>query len=169
MQIKIVRSKKRFRTVSARLTEDVLLVQAPEYLQEERLERIVDQFKTKFERKRLKTELDKSNDLLERANKINARYFANKLKVDSIEYVWNQKSKFGCCNWRAARIRISDKISLMPGWVRDYVILHEMAHLVHPNHGKDFWKIVSGYRLTERARGYLLAFGHNAHGGYRRR
>ena len=47
----------------------------------------------------------------------------------------------------------------MPDWVRDYVIVHEMAHLVEPNHGKDFHKLVDKYKLTERARGYLIAAG----------
>jgi len=164
MEVKIIRSKRRLRTVSARMSKDILLVQAPERLALEQLDKIVGQFKIKFEKKLIKTELDKTRDLVDRANKINAKYFANKLKLDQIEYVTDQNSKFGCCNWRSARIRISHKIGLMPGWVRDYVVLHEMAHLVEPNHDKAFWEIVSRYRLAERARGYLMAVAHNISG-----
>jgi predicted metal-dependent hydrolase len=47
----------------------------------------------------------------------------------------------------------------MPDWVRDYVLIHEMAHLIEPNHSKSFWDIVSRYELAERARGYLMAAG----------
>jgi hypothetical protein len=43
----------------------------------------------------------------------------------------------------------------MPGYVLDYVVLHELAHLLVPGHGKDFWSLVDGYGRTERARGYL--------------
>jgi len=159
VEVKIIRSRRRFRTVSASLTKDILLVQAPQILSAERLNKIIDKFKIKFENKLLKTDLDKTRDLVGCANRINMKYFDNKLKLDLIEYATDQNSKFGCCNWRTARIRISHKISLMPGWVRDYVVLHEMAHLVEPNHGKAFWDIVSRYRLTERARGYLMAAG----------
>jgi predicted metal-dependent hydrolase len=47
----------------------------------------------------------------------------------------------------------------MPKWVRDYVIMHEIAHLEEANHGARFWKLVNQYPLTERARGYLMAIG----------
>jgi hypothetical protein len=47
----------------------------------------------------------------------------------------------------------------MPEWVRKYVVIHEMAHLVEPNHSRAFWDIVSRYKLAERARGYLMAAG----------
>jgi predicted metal-dependent hydrolase len=43
----------------------------------------------------------------------------------------------------------------MPEWVIDYVLLHELAHLVVPSHGADFWDLVARYPKTERARGYL--------------
>jgi hypothetical protein len=43
----------------------------------------------------------------------------------------------------------------MPHWVRDYVLVHELAHLLVPGHGPDFWALVQRYPRTERARGYL--------------
>jgi hypothetical protein len=43
----------------------------------------------------------------------------------------------------------------MPSWVLDYVIMHELAHLLQPSHGRDFWALLESYPRTERARGYL--------------
>ncbi len=159
MEVKITRSHRRKRTVSARLVKDLLMVSAPYLLSQERLDNIVTDFKLKFERKRLKEDLDKKQDLLDIVANLNKKYFGNKLRINSVEYVTNQNSKFGCCNYRSADIRISHKIGLMPGWVRNYVLIHEMAHLIEPNHSKLFWDIVSRYKLAERARGYLMATG----------
>lgn len=159
MQIKIIRSPRRKRTVSARLDKDVLLVRAPLAISQERLGRIVDDLKSRFERKRLKEELEQKQDLAEIAACLNKKYFGNKLKINSIAYSSNQNRQLGCCSYRDGNIRISHRVGLMPKWVRNYVLIHEMAHLIAPNHNKAFWDIVLRYKLTERARGYLLAVG----------
>ena len=159
MEVKIVRSHRRRRTVSAHLIKDTLLVNAPLMLSQKCLDRIIEGFKVKFEKKKLKDELKKSESLADIAARMNERYFANLLKINSIEYATNQNHKFGCCNHRTARIRISHRIELMPVWVRDYVVIHEMAHLIEPNHSREFWALVSRYKLAERARGFLLAAG----------
>ncbi len=158
-EIKILRSKRRKRTISARLSKNILIVQAPESIPEGRLRKVIDEFKTKIERKKLKEELNERENLAQKAKEFNVRYFENKLKIHSIEYVTNQDSKFGCCNYRTGCIRISHRVSAMPQWVRDYVIIHELAHLVVPDHSQAFWDIVNCYKLAERARGYLIAAG----------
>jgi len=52
-------------------------------------------------------------------------------------------------------LRISHRVQEMPDWVIDYVLLHELAHLVVPSHSPAFWTLLSRYPKTERARGYL--------------
>lgn len=159
MEVKIIRSRRRKRSVSARVVEDALLVRAPLALSGKRLGKIIADFKSRFERRKIKEALDRREDLGEVAARLNEKYFGNQLKINSIEYVTGQNSRFGCCNCRTAHIRISHRISAMPAWVRDYVLIHEMAHLIEPNHSKAFWDIVSRYRLAERARGFMMAAG----------
>jgi len=131
----------------------------PFMLSRERLDKIIAGFKVKFEKKKLKDELERKQSLFDIATRLNKKYFANQLKINSIEYVTGQSRKFGCCDYNSSNIRISHRIGLMPVWVRDYVIIHEMAHLIEPNHSREFWAIVLRYKLAERARGFLLAAG----------
>jgi predicted metal-dependent hydrolase len=43
----------------------------------------------------------------------------------------------------------------MPDWVLDFVLAHELVHLVEPNHGRRFQELLGNYPLAERAEGYL--------------
>ena len=158
-EIKIIRSDKRRRTISARLVENTMLVYAPGNISNAKLEKIIDKLKNRLHNRKIKDELNKTQDLTVTADRLNKEYFNNKLEIISITYSANQNSVFGCCNYRVKKIQISHRLVQMPCWVRDYVIIHEMAHLIEPNHSKVFWDIVYRYRLTERAKGYLMAKG----------
>jgi predicted metal-dependent hydrolase len=46
----------------------------------------------------------------------------------------------------------------MPAWVIDYVLLHELAHLIEQGHGPRFWDLLGAYPRTERARGFLEGY-----------
>lgn len=157
--VKIIKSINRRKTVNARLINNVMHVYAPYRISQDKLDEIINSLKLRFNRAMVKARLNKEKPLKEIAEYINRKYFNGKLNISSIEYVTDQTSKFGCCNYVNKSIRISHRVAHMPDWVRDYVVIHEMAHLIEPNHGSPFWDIVSKYRLSERARGYLIAKG----------
>ena len=46
----------------------------------------------------------------------------------------------------------------MPQWVVDYVLVHELAHLLEPGHDANFWAWVDRYPQAERAKGYLIGW-----------
>jgi predicted metal-dependent hydrolase len=72
-----------------------------------------------------------------------------------VRWVGNQQSRWGSCTPGDRTIRLSQRLQDMPAWVVDYVLLHELAHLLEPGHGPAFWALLRGYPQLERARGYL--------------
>ncbi len=159
MEIKVIRSPDRKKTIQARMVGDTLVVHLPLGMHREEERRIIEKMKEKIEKKKLKRQLNKDDYLIKRFNEFNRKYFQGKLKVNSIEFVMNQERVTGSCTPNKCTIRLSHKLLKMPKWVLDYVIMHEMTHLVHPDHSKEFWTKVGEYKYTERARGFLIAKG----------
>jgi len=159
MEIEIKRSRKRKRTVSAKVLGNVIQISAPQNIPEEQLEEIISSLKKRIEKQIEKRNLASDKNLGKIVQDLNRKYFDGKIEVKSIEYSTNQDKIFGSCSSHEKRICISHRLSKMPTWVRDYVIVHEMAHIIEPNHGNAFWQIISRYPLAERARGFLIAKG----------
>ncbi len=93
--------------------------------------------------------------LFERARQLSTRYLDGRVTPESVRWVGNQHTRWGSCTPDDGTIRLSTQLRGMPAWVVDYVLLHELAHLLVPGHGPTFWKLVNRYSKTERARGYL--------------
>jgi predicted metal-dependent hydrolase len=148
--------------VEARLESGTLVVRAPAAISDAELSPLIEKFKAKLTRK-LQRRQRKSDETLEaRAQYLNRRYFGGKLSWQSIRYVTNQNTRFGSCTPSYGTIRISHRVAGLPDWVRDYIIVHELAHLREPNHSRAFWDLVNRYPKTERARGFLMAIGMEA-------
>ncbi|MBB6118804.1 hypothetical protein FHS13_000736 [Nocardiopsis algeriensis] len=97
-------------------------------------------------------------ELQERAVELARRYLGGADLPESVRWVDNQNARWGSCTPETRTIRISRRLAAMPSWVVDYVLVHELAHLSIPHHGRDFWELVRRYPRTERARGYLEGF-----------
>ncbi len=93
-----------------------------------------------------------------RAERLSAGYLGGRAKPDSVRWVDNQNGRWGSCTPSTGSIRLSSRLQAMPGYVVDYVLLHELAHLLEASHGPDFWALLAGYPKLERARGYLDGF-----------
>lgn len=55
--------------------------------------------------------------------------------------VRSQRTLWGSCSPGGA-ISLNWRLIQMPDHVRDYILLHELAHLRHPDHSRQFWKLV---------------------------
>jgi predicted metal-dependent hydrolase len=156
--VRIIRSTRRRRTAAARDVGDAIEVRVPAGLGADEEARIVSRLVRRVTDRQQGSEID----LPARAAILAARY---RLATPvAIKWVDNQTRRWGSCSPETGTIRLSRALSVFPGWVLDYVIVHELAHLDVPSHGPAFWEIVNRYPLTERARGFLIAKGLE-HGG----
>jgi hypothetical protein len=96
-------------------------------------------------------------DLTARATALADRYGLQ--KPEAIRWVDNQEWRWGSATPSDRTIRISSRLVGEPGWVLDYVIVHELAHLTVPRHDSRFWALVRRYPRAERAHGFLMARG----------
>jgi len=158
MEIQIIRSSRRRKTIQARKTDGGIEVLAPAAMSDVELQPHIDRLLTRIRRREALTTLD-NRDLGQRAHRLNRTYFQGKLRWQSLRWVDNQHKRHGSCCTALGTIRISSRLAHMPRFVLDYVLVHELAHLLEPNHGSRFWALVNRYEKTERARGYLMAVG----------
>jgi len=153
-RVEVRRSQRRRRTVSAYRDGDRVVVLLPARMsraEEHRwvgvmLERLAAQ-----ERRRRPSDAE----LLNRARVLCRRYLDDVSPPASVRWVSNQGMRWGSCTPSDRTVRLSSRLRGMPSWVIDYVLVHEIAHLVEPGHTPAFWDLVRRYPQADRARGYL--------------
>ncbi len=154
VKVDVRRSRRRTQTVSAYRDGETIVVMIPARLsQAEEREWVATMVAriTKSERRRRPDD----TALHKRAAALSSRYLDALAAPASVRWVTNQKLRWGSCTPSEGSIRLSTRLQGMPPYVIDYVLLHELAHLLVPGHGEEFWSWVHRYELTERARGYL--------------
>jgi predicted metal-dependent hydrolase len=152
--VEVRRSARRRRTVSAYRDGDRTVVLIPARMSRAEERRWVAAMLERLDRQDRKLRPG-DEALLERAVALSRRYLEGAPVPASVRWVSNQGSRWGSCTPVDRTIRLSDRLQGMPGWVLDYVLVHELVHLRVPGHGADFWAEVEQFPRTERARGYL--------------
>lgn len=153
-EVEVRRSARRRRTVSAYREGGRTVVLIPARFTRSQEREWVDKMLARLaasDRRRRPSDAE----LARRAADLSRRYLGGAAKPTSIRWVGNQHNRWGSCTPSEGTIRISTRLQGMPSYVVDYVILHELAHLLSAGHGADFWEWLSGYPRLDRARGYL--------------
>ncbi|HSS60363.1 MAG TPA: M48 family metallopeptidase [Candidatus Limnocylindrales bacterium] len=154
-EVRIITSRKRRRTVAARLRSGVLELLVPATMPLAERQHWADVMSRRLER-RAERRRPTDQRLDERARRLNDRLFAGELRWSSIGFA-DMDHQWGSCTFTDGAIRIARRAASLPDWVLDYLLVHELAHLVHSDHGAGFHELEGRYSLTERAKGYLLA------------
>lgn len=154
LEVEVRRSSRRRRTVSAYRDGDKAVVLVPASFsatqEQQWVEHMLHRLAEREQRRR-----PSEHELHERALDLAQRYLDGAVHPRSVCWVDNQTTRWGSCTPADGSIRLSRRLSGMPSWVVDYVLLHELAHLLIPGHDAEFWELVHRYPKAERARGYL--------------
>jgi predicted metal-dependent hydrolase len=152
--VEVRRSARRRRTVSAYREDGRTIVLLPAQMSAKEERRWVQAMLERLERRERRTDLAES-ELARRARELSKRHLDGRAVPATVRWVSNQGARWGSCTPVDGTIRISDRLRGMPEYVIDYVLLHELAHLLVADHGPRFWALLESYPRTERARGYL--------------
>lgn len=162
MDVQVIRSAKRRKTITARMEQGTLVVLLPARMSATQEKYWVERMRSRFQA-RQKPGASPDTPLRRRAQKLNQLYFEGKLEF-SVEWVTNQKHRWGSCTPGKSTIRLSHELQTLPTFCLDYVIVHELAHLLEANHSARFWKLVDRYPHTDRAIGFLEGYHWNREG-----
>jgi predicted metal-dependent hydrolase len=157
-RVEVRRSARRRKTVSAQIVGEALIVSLPERLSRAEEHEWVELMTSRMSERRRRDRLNSDDRLAQRAFELSERYLGG-VEASSVEWVANQRSRWGSCSPDDGSIRLAIALADFPGWVRDYVLVHELAHLICADHSEPFWELVNRYPLAERARGFLIAKG----------
>ena len=160
--VEVRRSRRRKRTVSAYREGERIVVLIPASLSRKEEAEWVETMVARIEKAEQKSLLS-DEDLLERALRLSDLWLGGLATPASVRWVQNQNSRWGSCTPGDRTIRLSHRLNGMPTWVVDYVLVHELAHLLEPGHDAKFWAWVDRYPQAEKAKGYLLGWSAAAH------
>jgi hypothetical protein len=153
-QVEIRRSARRKRTVRAYREGDKTIVLMPANLpravEEEHVRSLVERLDRREQRVR-----PSDDGLMARAAELSAEWFGGAAEPSSVRWVTNMDKRWGSCSSGDRSIRLSHRLRGMPPYVVDYVLVHELAHLIEPNHSRRFWALVDAFPHAAKAKGFL--------------
>lgn len=159
--VEVRRSARRTRTVAAFWEDGTAVVAIPARFtaaqEAEWVDRMLAKLHRQGERRSASGRKRPASDaaLAAYAAQLSARYLGGRAVPASVRWVSNQNSRWGSATPAEGTIRLSDKLKPMPQWVIDYVLLHELAHLLVAGHNAAFWKLLEAYPDTQRAKAFL--------------
>lgn len=155
--VEVIRSPRRRRTAAASLRDGVVVVRVPADAAPEEVERMVARLVGRVTGRAQAEQVGGDDALARRAARLAERYLDG-VRPTSVQWSSRMQRQWGSCTPSKGTIRISDRLASMPTYVLDAVLVHELAHLIEPNHSPAFHALIDRYPDTPRARGFLEGY-----------
>jgi len=160
-EVEVRVSKRRKKTAGAHWEGDRIVVVVPTHLRGAERDDMVAHLTRRLTRHR--PHLHTSDDHLAERARVLGRTYLDGVEPASIRWATNQTKRWGSCTLTTREIRISSRLRVAPPWVLDAVIVHELAHLLEPNHSPRFRALESRYPRRQDADLFLEGFALGLH------
>lgn len=157
--VEIRLSARRERTIAGRMERGRVVVLAPMSMDAASLRSSTADLVERVRRRNSAAAGQASDeDLMLRAAELNDKYLEGRAEFTSVRWVGNMTRRWASCSVDSGRIRVSDRLKDVPGYVLDSVVIHELVHTWIPDHGPEFHEWAARAPQAERATGYLEAY-----------
>lgn len=150
--VEVRRSARRRRTVSAYRADGRIVVLVPARLSKAEEAVWVERMVARLARPAVP---GGDAALHRRARALSGRWLEGRAEPASVRWSTRQQRRWGSCTTSTGAIRLSRRLEDMPSYVVDYVLVHELAHLLVPDHSPAFWALVERYPQAPQARAFL--------------
>jgi hypothetical protein len=151
-------SARRRKTSEARWVGGRIVVSLPAHLSHEAREKTIAWLVDRLVAKHPLRAAVGDGELMNRAVTLSERYRFG-VRPTSVRWVTNQSARWGSCSFHSGEIRLSHRLRSVPEWVLDAVLVHELAHLVHPDHSPAFHQLADRFARHGEAGLFLAGYG----------
>jgi predicted metal-dependent hydrolase len=160
-ELEIRASSRRTKTGSAHWSGTRIVVAIPSRLRGSERDRFVDELVRRAMRERPQSTAHDA--ALEERARVLAELYTDGRTPSAVRFVANQQRRWASCSPATAEIRLSTRLRNVPDWVLDAVLVHELAHLHHVEHSKEFHDLANRHPRQGDAEvfleGYQLGLG----------
>lgn len=151
--VEVRRSERRKRSVSAHREGELIVVTVPARMSQ----RLAAEYATELVEKLRSREpaVLSDTDLLSRALWLRLEFLPEAPEPVAVSWSDRQKQQWGSCTPLDRTIRLSSRLMRAPQYVIDYVLVHELAHLLHSNHADEFKALERRFPELARAEAFL--------------
>ncbi len=154
--VEVRTSTRRRKTATAFWQDDTVVVVLPSWMRPPQSDAMVESLVRRVVAQRPNRHAS-DEDLAERASYLARAYLQGTLPR-SIRWVSNQRHRWGSCSLASRDIRVSERLRVVPPWVLDAVLVHELAHLDEPSHSPTFRQLAARYPRMDEADTFLQGF-----------
>lgn len=156
-EIRVIRSSRRKKSIGAYRDQGAIVISVPARLSNSKVSAVIPELVEKILAKEAKEKLT-DDQLHERALELLTRYLPE-FNITPASVTWRpMNERWGSCTTVDRTIRISDRLNGAPEYVVDYLLVHELIHLMIPDHGGRFEELLARFDASERANAYLEGY-----------